>query len=416
VSIPTIDHKGTVIKFLWKEEQLEATIYRLIRGKDGTIKGQLVFSTTNKEYHPHLLGPFTYNFSSPLAQSKTRTEMSTRYKEKTDWKALLEQLSALTAQELDKGEPAHEVWTVDETKSPEYKLYPLLFKDEINLLFAQGGSGKSTVSHLIVACISMGWKDNPLYLVPQRGKVLFCDWESSRDTTSNNIKRITRGHNLPDFGFHYQKFDDALIDVADKIYETVMDNGIDTIIIDSVSGATAGDKNDSNVATPFFNVMRKFNCTVLLIDHISKDQFGKRKGASGPTGSVTYWNRPRSIWELVQTQDPKANQINIALFHRKSNLSRLYDPIGMSINYDDKAQTTVFSSISINSIPQIEIRLPLRKRIINALKRGPMSVEELAAELDDTQSAVRARLNEMRDDSQAMKLDNKKWGLAAHEF
>jgi hypothetical protein len=91
----------------------------------------------------------------------------------------------------------------------------------------------------------------------------------------------------------------------------------------------------------------------------------------------------------------------------------------MSVTFDNtirKAETTIFKKVDIDSMPQISIRLPLKKRIINSLKRGPLTVQELAEELEDTQVAVRARLNEMRDKSEAMRLDNGKWGLAAHDF
>ena len=418
MSIPEVDHRGTVIRLTWKDERLIAVVSRLIREKEGTLKGQLIFSTTNQEYNSHLIGQ-SYNFGSPLARKNLKRDLSEKYKENVDWDSVVEQLSALTEREIDKGEPAREVWTTDDTKRPEYKLKPVMFENETNLIFGPGGKGKSLLGAYFVVSISIGWLNNPLGLMPKSGKVLICDWEASQDAVTDNVKRIKRGHHLPEFAWHYQKCDDSLVNMADRIYEVVMDNAIDTIVIDSVSGATGGDKNESQVATTFFNVLRRFNCTIELIDHVSKDQFDKRKGANGPTGSVTYWNRPRSIWELAQTQEPSDNQIHVALFHRKSNLSRLSLPIGMVITFDDTVaheETTTFKLVDVGSMPAISPRLSLKKRIQYALRHGLKTVQELAEELEETQVAVRARLNEMSDETPPRVMRVKeigKWGLMA---
>lgn len=409
MSLPNIDNKGTVIRFEWKDEMLTATVSRLSQDKTGTIKGQLLFETSNPEYHKHLLQQ-TYNFSSPRTQKMLKDDISKRYnKPEIDWDSILEQLSVYTKNIFNEGEAPTEVWTDENIIPLEYKLYPILPKGEPTILFADGGSGKSTLALFIACCITLPWNDNPLHLKPEFGKVLYLDWETNINTFKRRLQWLQHGHSLPNFFITYRRCRLSLSEDIEEIHRIIAENKIDTVIIDSVIGACEGDINKNEVAADFYRALRALtDTTTLAIHHVSKD---KLAGSRSPFGSAYFSNLARSVWELTSSQEPGESKLSICLSHYKSNDDTKHQPIGMEVEYRKTEQKTIFSNIAVEDIPEAQTKLSLTRRIENELKNGNMGLKDIVDSLGVSYQLVANALSKMKRNDKVIRLNDGTWAL-----
>lgn len=405
---PVLSDKGSNYEFTWTEYQLSAQVSRIHEHKDGRISCELKFTTSNPEYKPHLLQQ-TFNLLG-TSQGKTllKNALGKVYKAKVDWDEVIEQICGITLNKMREGEPIEELWTDDAIAPVEYKVFPILLDREPTLLFADGGSGKSSIGLFIASCITLPWNNNPLGFKPKYGKVLILDWETSNATYKRNIQYLRRGHDLPEYMISYRRCWSPLADDINAIHEMVRSHEIDTVIIDSIIGAVKGDVNDSTAAQDFFRALRRLNVTSLLIHHTAKKTDLRNKS---PFGSAYFSNLPRSVWELISHQEPGIDRLNVMMSHYKCNVDTKQAPIGIEINFNKFEGRTTFRRINVENVAEFEVKLSLGKRILMALKRGPMTVLDLSEGLNEPQNKIRARLSNLHESKYVAKLEDGRWCL-----
>ena len=410
MSQPEIIDNRTSYTFKWKDEQLQVVVTRLHEHRDGHISCELDWTTTNPQYHTHLLRT-SFNLSSSLTKSNLIKQLAEAYKEKVDWNATVEQLRVITVDRMRAGEPIQELWTDDKIAPPEYKLYPILPEGEPTMLYADGGSGKTYVSLYIAMCIQLPWIENPLRFKPKFGKVLVLDYEAGGNTATLRLKRIKMGHDLPEFMVEYRRCEIPLEKEVDRIVSYIKEREIDTVIIDSVFGASAGGLNDDGVAKGFFQAVRGLPTTTLILHHVAKGI--KKTDDKTAYGSAFFKNAVRMSWELISESGKGEPTLKLGLFNRKSNNARLHNPIGIEIEFDDPYGPVSFHPYDVegDGSDVIQQSLPLGKRIINALKHGPMITSDIAKEVGSSYHQVAARLNEMKKANKALRLPDSRWGL-----
>ena len=103
--------------------------------------------------------------------------------------------------------------------------------------------------------------------------------------------------------------------------------------------------------------------------------------------------------------------MNVALFHRKSNTSKLWHPLGYQIEFvgDDEIR---FTSTEISQMPGLEAGLPLRQRILALLEDGPFSTKAIAEALGAPLTQVSVRLSELRKAGKIGRDEEDEWTLA----
>lgn len=415
--VPKLARKGNSLGFTWDEYQLAALVSNLIEEKDGTVKGQLKWTTTNPSFHSHLLQQ-SFNFSSPRARSTLKTEMLKKYPEsiagiKVDWDSVLEQLSTLTIEQRNEGAPVEELWTDGDISSPEYKLFPILPEGEPTIMFADGGSGKSYIANYIALCITLPWLDNPLKLKPKMGNVLILDYETGGNTVRYRLQRILRGHSLAHIAVNYRRCLIPLCKEIDKILPILTEKMIDTVIIDSAFGACDGDLNENATAKNFFQAVRLMPATTLILHHVAKNIKGSDKSAYG---SAYFKNAVRSSWELVADSEPGDPNLKLALFNRKANNSMLHKPIGVEIDFIDPNGPVTFRRIDAEDNSVFTSRMSVSKQIEIALLKSPLSTAELSEAIGETENKIRVYCSRLKKDSKIMRLANDKWGAVAQGF
>jgi predicted XRE-type DNA-binding protein len=88
--------------------------------------------------------------------------------------------------------------------------------------------------------------------------------------------------------------------------------------------------------------------------------------------------RLKATWYIKSTIDLSNDRIiQLGLFNRKANLARIQRPVGFRVEFGD--DRTYFISDNVADIPELAEKMSLANRIREALKRGPMTADEIAA-------------------------------------
>jgi len=392
-------------EFLWPD--LTIKVSRLhMHSSDGRITGELLISSPtvkNKAIYP----PSAFNFTSERSRTsliKTLQEAFPQWQ----WQDILYYVCKATTDRVREGEPIRELWTSDNIPEPEYILEPILMKGLPAIIFGEKGVTKSTLSLIIYICLTLPWYDNPLgWKVPaQSVKTAILDYELPGSIAQYNAKRIQEGMMLPPLPVLHRRCRIPLADDIEQIANWTSKFGIEVLIIDSLARACGGDLNKTEPANNFFEALDKLNVTSLILAQTSKDPDTKRKTIYG-NALFTYY--ARNIFELCRSDFSQEDEIDAALFHRWSNLSKLYPDTGFKITFNETG--THIETQPISAAEFIH-KVNLQKAILDALKSGSMSVKELSETTGATDNTIRVILSKLKKRNIVVNPEKGRWGLA----
>jgi len=340
-----------------------------------------------------------FNLESPRVRSETAKELTKRYKD-CEWALILEDITNKTLDEFEKGEPVIEIHTSDEVPELKYLIDPIIPLGKPSVFFGDPGAGKSQLAAVFVILTSFNtWDDNPLRLAGpdkiMRGLVL--DWEADEDDWRRQLKWFTDIFGLGYAEMYYRRCSLSLAHDLEAIRAHIEAVRADYIIIDSVSLAAGGDLNHMDVATNYFRALRQLNMTTISLAHTSKNREDKNKTI---LGSVLFEAGARSVWEVRGQEDD--NLLDIALFHRKSNLARKHTPLGYRITYqpdpDNPRQTIpeTMTWLNPNSVEEFVERMKTTDRILHYLTGIKASEEIIAEQLGLTLNNIKVALSRLK--------------------
>ena len=239
----------------------------------------------------------------------------------------------------------------------KYSVFPFIRKNAINIIYGQGGSGKSYFSVFLALLIQSGM--SYASLLPDKGNVLYIDWESEENDLNERTKAIKKGliethPDIADVELLYYRAKDKFINEEDTIADMIVENNIKVIIIDSFGGALAGEINDSEASMQLANCLRSLNVTILGIDHVAKGN------SDTPIGTVYKVNLARNLWLINSKANENANSMEIVLKHTKTNskkeLPRVFNiEFKLDNTYNNVEQVNIESLSNDNSILLEEI-------------------------------------------------------------
>ncbi|MBT9144157.1 MAG: hypothetical protein DDT32_02143 [Syntrophomonadaceae bacterium] len=403
VSEPSFRAQAGIYDFFFEEEQIAIRIDRLHQ-KGDALTGEIKV-VTKQPGEDQLLHQARFNLLSTQSRNTLAKYLITRC-DLLDWGGILEIVSILTVSSHREGEPIIQVGNDKIQTERRYRLYPLLLEKEANLIYGPGGSGKSTIASFIGIIVQTN--NNSCGMIPIQGNVLYLDYETSSTEINDRVVKIKNGLSLKSDSLDYRFCSQALASEIEYIQRTVLDKGINLVIVDSVGGACGGEPESAEVVLRYFMALRSLKITTLSIDHVTKAGDTKM-----PFGSVYKANSARSIYELRKSQEAGEGWMDIGLYHRKCNVGRLQKPFGLRIDYfeDDHQPSILFSRSDIREVPGLTEGLTLQDQIAAVLRHGPMTVAEIASELNAQQASVRARLNEHKNRFVKADVLGKKWGL-----
>jgi len=326
-----------------------------------------------------------------------------------NWNIAMNQACMIVMQLHRKGEPAKPLTTDQAIRPPKYLVWPVLPENHPSIIFGDGGTGKSRFALVLALCLLTGWDDNPfgLKLAPGQRPVLLLDWETDEDTALWELQRLQNGLSRPHCQMHYRRCSFRFIDDLPQIQELLNNIEPALVIIDSIGPAVTGDLNLTEGALALMTALRQLNVTTLSIAHTSKTE-GQNKTVFG---SRFFQNLARSVWEVKKHQEVGDDELSMGVFCRKANLSQIFKPLGFRFNFFDD-DGVVVSREQVKDLPELSKELPLRDQIAGILNRGPMTVQDIAEELEKSPESVRTQFSRHKDMFTRV---GDRWGLTHHE-
>jgi len=280
-----------------------------------------------------------------------------------------------------------------------YLVYPVVRQNQPTIIYADGGTGKSTFS-LALACIAAAGQSFIPGIQPTAKKpvrTLFLDWESDEDDSAEMLQEIKAGSglNMPpgawDDYINYQSMSGAFIDHVDSLVPEIVERGIELIVIDSLVMSAGGDVTDAEAARQYYNAVRSLNVASVGITHTNK--------AGSLYGNRFFWNGARQVFRLTSVSESETDPM-LGLYHEKANRSQLVAPMAWNVRFAKLGATDPFikyESADIQSIPELAKGTGLRDRLIGLLRNQPFSVEELAERLNESDVTVLVTLQRFPD-------------------
>ena len=282
-----------------------------------------------------------------------------------DWTVLIESTAVLVLRRYREGEPLRLLNAGTPVEDLSYQLSPLVFHRKTTILYGDGGLGKSSLALLCGMLVSSGESLAGLSAVPCR--VLFVDYEDSWNVHVHRMRAIAACHpQLKAADVRYQAHHEPLWNIVPMLLRRVQTEQITFLILDSLAAATCGDSS-AEAATKAFRALRMLNLGALVLAHIPKAT--EQQQESGIYGSVFFKNFARSTWELRREQEVGADVSILGLFNRKSNLSRLHSPLGLTVRQNGTNSSIQYEPCDLGETIELAKGLPVASRIVNFLEK-----------------------------------------------
>ena len=307
-----------------------------------------------------------FNLSSARARTERAKLLAARsLTEDADWPGFLEELCQRVLAAERTGQPAIDLRQVPLPGPDDDLLLEGLRLPRRHpvILFGDGGACKSYLALYMAGRMS------------QNGlRVALFDWELAAEDHRVRLRRMFGAVEPLVF---YARCERPLVHEADRLRRIVRDEKIDYAIYDSVAYACDGPPEAAEVAGRYFRAVRQIGVGSLHIAHITKAEGGDQK----PFGTVFWYNSARACW-FMKLAEASADEshLEIGLFPRKFNLGRRDKPTGFTVRFE--ADRTTFDRSEPAEVPELAEKMTIRERMQHILRRGAVSVPELAQELD----------------------------------
>ena len=318
------------------------------------------------------------NFTSVQARSTRAKLLAERSQsEGVDWHGLIEEFAIRVTTAERAGKPGIVLADIpeleDKAETWEIAEWPIL-QDLPMVLFGDGSSGKSYFALWTIGQLA------------QMGvNVLYADWEFA---AIEHRKRLRRLFEPIPRNIIYARCERPLREEADRLSRLIQEHKCQYIVCDSIGFAVEGPAESHEGASAYFRYLRQLGIGSLNIAHMPK-HVEEGKDAS-IFGSVFFRNGARSVWFVQRTFDNPKGEMQIGLYHRKSNVGELLQPKGFKFLFD--RHRTRVESVNVSVIDELASALPLLDRIKRKLARGALTVKDLAEDLSTSAGAVRATL------------------------
>ena len=221
----------------------------------------------------------------------------------------------------------------------QYHVDPFLIRNQHNLLYGDGGLGKSWFALYLASLVSTGTPHGKLY--PEHSNVLYLDYEVDQQDMTNRFHALCEGLGVQAPDLHYRKQFVSVAKDEDRIRDIVAELAIGFVIIDSAAAACGGEPENASIAAQYWNSLSSLGCTTLTIAHVSKAEAHER-GTSTPYGSVFWRNYARNAWEIKKNNTSNKLETHFGLTQTKINSGAGDRPRNFKFIFDNaKLATTV---------------------------------------------------------------------------
>ena len=341
---------------------------RVRRDRYEELWGELTVSTEllGTDAVNGILSRANFNVSSARSRSERAVLVSRAAKaDELPWASLIEDFCIRVLEADRSGLPSVDLRTVDrDVMESEVDCHSLKLPIRHQAIaFGDGGGLKSYIGLFLAGEMSrIGYR------------VGFFDWELAAEDHRDRLERLF-GVDMPEI--RYVRCERPLTHECDRLCQVREQDGLDFAVYDSIAFACDGPPEAAEVAARYFQATRQIRIGGLHLAHVNKSDTGDQK----PFGSAYWHNGARATWFVKPAETlPDASVISVGLFPRKRNLGALPPPVAYEFAFD--SDRTHFRRIDVADVDDLAARMPLRLRMAKVLRRGALTPDALAAELD----------------------------------
>ena len=405
VAGPAITSIGSIYRIQWPEDFLDFRVERIHEDSKGVTTAEIhIFyngqaNLVIQEYE-------RLNLTSAQAKAKLAKICEERAPIGVNWGQRIEKVCREVIQLHRQGEPIINLAEMKASERLRWRVEPLLYDKQANLIYGEGGLGKSILANYLGVLVASGQQTPELPNV-EPGNVLYLDYETSPDEILERTSKLTEGlilANMPQI--HYRFCSQPLAHDIEYLQREVLQRDISLIIVDSVGPACGGEPENAAATIECFRALRPLKVTALLVAHVAKNSHSKT-----PFGSVYWWNLSRSVWEVVKGDQSSDGSTEIGLWHRKVNNGRLLPPRAYRVRFSDEDIT--FHDIRPQDSDTLKESLRNYEQIALALKDGGKNLAQIVETTGLKESAVKTELSKNK--RRFVKLGSGLWGNRAEE-
>jgi hypothetical protein len=331
-----------------------------------------------------------------LSSFSSRSSFMSDLKKKDDsleWKDMMEQATENIESRYRSGVPEVQLHGADPEEAEEkWVVKPILEKESITVIYADGSSAKSYFAQYLSVLLSEGISANGLNTDGLQVPVYYMDWETTESELNQRLGKIRRGLGVAaesSGNFWYKRMFLPVSDEIETLRDSFAKHNIQVCIVDSLAAASSGQLESAEAITNAFNALRALKgVSFLIISHVnrSNEMFGSRYT----------WNNSRNVIRVKKEQDEDSPELTMGLWSEKSNNDKKFRPMTFVIDFDIPHVVRVKRVAVKDSI--LADQLSVFEQIRNALSSGVKTKEELAEELGKEEGHIGKELSNHRYD------------------
>jgi hypothetical protein len=215
-------------------------------------------------------------------------------------------------------------------------------------------------------------------LAAQGRRVLLVDWEWTADRHLARKRRLFGAERLDNL--RYLKCRAPLTIERDRIRRYCDAEHIEFIGIDSVGLACDGPLKDDDVAIRFHRALSSLPPS-LCAAHVPKSSINlDAKAEPSAFGSVYFTNLCRASWSVRKQPGATDDVVAVGLYRQKQNDGERTKPVGLEFTFTSERISV--RPVDLATVEGLAERLLLWQRMAHLLKTGPMTIAQMADELD----------------------------------
>lgn len=231
---PQFERMARGYRFCWPDVVIQVSRIREERGQHRARVTVLEGGADGAVIDSH-----TFTIDSSISRSSFARSLNEK-QNSLPWRDYIDGACIRTLLEEELGVPAVLITGAPRELSTAYLIYPLIVRDQLNMIYGDGESGKSIVAQAVAYLLGHGGRHLGFAFEPCN--VLYLDYETEAEDFGRRIAGIAQGFGLGEVGnLHYRRCLQPLADDIEDIRQMVIDLRIELVIIDSYGMAVGGD-------------------------------------------------------------------------------------------------------------------------------------------------------------------------------
>jgi hypothetical protein len=243
--------------------------------------------------------------------------------------------------------------------------------------------------------------------VLDHGYVLYLDFELDAEEQHRRVRDLCAGMGVevPEKLAYFSALGMDTEQVFKKARAFVKKYNAKAVIIDSMGLAMTGDMDRARDVIAFHrqytDQLRALGTTPFVVDHEGKLQAGENRKEKGPTGSAFKSWTTRSVLQFILEEYDEANSsLDIRVRQHKTNFKPT-KPFGVRFTFGEK-------KVSVESIdlPDTELvdeaYVPVKERIVAALKPGEATIRDLSELTGAEVGTIRNKISELKNEGRVI--------------